>query len=220
MGLMPEYRHGSHSVFEIHLHLVWVTKYRKPVLSGAVGSRVRDPIRGIGGASDVPIIEGHVSKDHVHLLVSITPRVTIRRLVQRLKGKTAYKLLGEFAHLRKGFWGRHVWARGYFCCSGGNVTYDVVPAYVENQGIGQSGDFRVEGSGESLQPAFGRGLEPSSARKTSSRPWAGGLQPGFTRDQDLSPLHRSHRLQAVEHSLSGGFTRQGPTSGGPEAPLR
>ena len=108
---MNEYRHGSHSVFEIHLHLVWVTKYRKPVLAGAVGSRVRDLIREICGASDVLIIKGHVSKDHVHLLVSIPPQVTISRLVQRLKGKTAYKLLGEFAHIRKEFWGRHVWAR-------------------------------------------------------------------------------------------------------------
>ncbi len=145
---MDDDRHGAHSVFEIHLHLVWVTKYRKPVLAGAVGSRVRDLIREICGASDVLIIKGHVSKDHVHLLVSIPPQVTISRLVQRLKGKTAYKLLGEFAHIRKEFWGRHVWARGYFCCSSGNVTDEVVAAYIENQGRGHSGDFRVEGGGE------------------------------------------------------------------------
>jgi putative transposase len=72
---MTEYRHGPHSVFEIHLHLVWVTKYRKPVLAGAVGVRVRDLIREICGASEVLIIKGHVSKDHVHLLVSIPPQV-------------------------------------------------------------------------------------------------------------------------------------------------
>ena len=89
---MVEYRHGAHSVFEIHLHLVWVTKYRKPVLGGSVGVRVRDLIREICGGSDVLIIKGHVSKDHVHLLVSIPPQLTISRLVQRLKGKTAYKL--------------------------------------------------------------------------------------------------------------------------------
>jgi transposase len=90
---MSEYRHGSHSVYAIHLHLVWVTKYRKPVLGGAVGVRVRDLIREICGMSEVLIIKGHVSRDHVHLLVSIPPQVTISRLVQRLKGKTAYKLL-------------------------------------------------------------------------------------------------------------------------------
>jgi putative transposase len=148
IGRMTDYRHGPHSVFEIHLHLVWVTKYRKPVLTGAVGSRVRDLIREICGASDVLIIKGHVSKDHVHLLVSIPPQVTISRLVQRLKGKSAYKLLGEFAHIRKEFWGRHLWARGYFCCSSGNVTDEVVAAYIGHQGRGGSGDFRVEGGDE------------------------------------------------------------------------
>src|SRR3954468_24663961 len=90
---MVEYRHGAHSVFEIHLRLVWVTKYRKPVLGGAVGVRVRDLIREICGGSNVLIIKGHVSKGHVPLLVSIPPQVTISRLVQRPKGETAYKLL-------------------------------------------------------------------------------------------------------------------------------
>jgi putative transposase len=135
-------------MFEFHLHLVWVTKYRKPVLAGAVGVRVRDLIREICGSCDVLIIKGHVSRDHVHLLVSIPPQVTISRLVQRLKGKTTYKLLQEFAHIRKEFWGRHVWARGYFCCGSGNVTDEVVAAYIEAQERGHGGDFCVEGGGE------------------------------------------------------------------------
>ena len=109
---MKEYRRGAHSVFEIHLHLVWVTKYRKRVLAGVVGSRVRELIREICREHEVTIMKGHVGGDHVHLMVSIPPQVTISRLVQWLKGKTSRKLLGEFAHLRKGFWGRHVWARG------------------------------------------------------------------------------------------------------------
>jgi len=142
---MNEYRHGAHSVFEIHLHLVWVTKYRKPVLVGPVGHRVRDLIREICGGLDVHILKGHVSKDHVHLQVSIPPHVTISRLVQRLKGKTAYRMLQEFAPLRKQFWGRHLWARGYFCCSSGNVTDQVVAEYIANQGKPGPGEFRVEG---------------------------------------------------------------------------
>ena len=100
-----------HSVFEIHLHLVWVTKYRKPLLVGLTGHRVRDLIREICGGLDVHILKVHVSKDHVHLLVSIPPQVTISRLVQRLKGKTAYKMLQEFAPLWKQFWGQHLSAR-------------------------------------------------------------------------------------------------------------
>jgi putative transposase len=132
---MNEYRHGAHSVFEIHLHLVWVTKYRKPVLVGPAGHRVRDLIREICGGMGT----------------SIPPQVTISRLVQRLKGKTAYRMLQELAPLRRQFWGRHLWARGYFCCSSGNVTDQVVAESIANQGKPGPGDFRVEG--DDLEPA-------------------------------------------------------------------
>ena len=126
------YRHGAHRVFEIHLRLVWTTKYRKPIMTGEVAMRVRDLIRQVCRDEEVEIMKGHVSRDHVHLLVSIPPHVTISRLVQRLKGKSSHRLLGEFSHLRKHFWGRHVWARGYFCCSSGNVTDEVIANYIEN----------------------------------------------------------------------------------------
>jgi len=144
---MTDYRHGAHSVFEIHLHLVWVTKYRKPVLTEEVAKRVREVVRDECRHEEVEIMGGHVGKDHVHLLVSIPPQVTISRLVQRLKGKSSYVLLGEFAHLRRTFWGRHFWARGYFCCSSGNVTDEVIKAYIANQSHEQDDSFRIEGEG-------------------------------------------------------------------------
>jgi putative transposase len=139
------YRHGAHSVFEIHLHLVWTTKYRKPVMGGEVGLRVREVIRQVCRAEEVDILKGHVSKDHVHLFVSIPPQVTISRLVQRVKGKSSHTLLNEYSHLRKAFWGRHLWARGYFCCSSGNVTDEVIAQYIENQQEEEDAEFRVEG---------------------------------------------------------------------------
>lgn len=142
---MKEYRHGAHTVFEIHLHLVWVTKYRRPALTGEVALRVRDMIREIWGQHEVTIMKGHVGRDHVPLLVSIPPQVTISRLLPWVKGKTAYKLLGEFPHLRKTFWGRHLWARGYFCCSSGNVTDEVIAGYIANQSHDQDEDFKVDG---------------------------------------------------------------------------
>ena len=142
------YRHGSHTVFTIHLHLVWITKYRKKVLVDSVALRVRDMIREICQAEEVDIIKGHVSKDHVHLFVSIPPQVMISRLVQRLKGKTSFKLLNEFSHLRKTYWGRHFWARGYFCCSSGNVTDEMIIQYIENQDAASDDNFKVEGDDE------------------------------------------------------------------------
>ena len=140
---MKEYRHGAHSVFEIHLHLVWITKYRKPVLVGDIGYKTREILREICKNEGVEILKGHVSKDHVHLFVGIPPQVTISRLVQRLKGKSSYKLLQGFESLRRQYWGRHLWARGYFCCSSGNVTDEVIKAYIEGQGQEDS-NFKVE----------------------------------------------------------------------------
>lgn len=139
------YRHGAHTVFEIHLHIVWTTKYRKAVMAGEVGLRVRELIRQICKEHEVEIMRGHVSKDHVHLFVSIPPRVTISRLLMRLKGRTSHHLLMEFPHLRKKFWGRHVWSRGYFCCSSGNVTDEVIKQYIANQDHETDDEFRVEG---------------------------------------------------------------------------
>ena len=139
------YRHGAHSVFEIHVHLVWTTKYRKAILSGEVGLRTRELLRLVCRDENVEILKGHVSRDHVHLFVSIPPQVTISRLVQRLKGKSSHHMLAEFAHLRRTFWGRHLWARGYFCCSSGNVTDEVIKEYIEKQGHEEDIEFRVEG---------------------------------------------------------------------------
>jgi len=147
------YRRGAHTVFEIHLHVVWATKYRKSVLRGDVGLRVRELIRQLCRAEDTDILKGHIAKDHVHLLLSIPPQVTISRLVGRLKGRTSFAVLNEFAHLRKTFWGRHVWARGYFCCSSGNVTDEVIKQYIENQDHEEDGDFRVEGEEDAAAPA-------------------------------------------------------------------
>ena len=147
--MSERYRHGAHTVFEIHLHLVWVTKYRRRVLHGAVGPRVRSLIRQVCGQEDVIILSGHVAADHVHLFVSIPPRVTISRLLQRLKGRTAYKLMQEFPHLRREFWGQHMWARGYFCASSGNVTDEVIAEYIANQQHAGDSDFVVDGEDES-----------------------------------------------------------------------
>ena|SRR3990167_11385730 len=114
-------------------------------MGGEVGVRVRELIRQISRDEDVEILKGHVSKDHVHLFVSIPPQVAVSRFVQRLKGRTSFKLLHEYPGLRKQFWGRHLWARGYFCVSSGNVTDDVVAEYIENQGKEEDADFKVEG---------------------------------------------------------------------------
>ena len=118
---------------------------RGPVLTGEVPFRVRALVREICGEHDIKIMKGHVSKDHVHLLVSIPPQVTISRMMQGLKGRTAYKMMMELPHLKKHYWGQHMWARGYFCCSTGNVTDEIVAEYIANQADNRDDDFKVEG---------------------------------------------------------------------------
>ena len=131
---MKNYRKTSHSIYDLKYHFVWITKYRKPVLVGDVATRVRDLIREICKTMDIEIIKGHVSKDHVHLLLSVPPYHSSSVVMKRIKGKTSRKLLSESRILAKQFWGRHLWARGYFVASSGNVTDEVIAQYIESQG--------------------------------------------------------------------------------------
>ena len=80
----------------------------------------------------VEILAGVVAKDHVHVLVSIPPQLSVSKLVQKLKGKTSYKMPREFESLRKEYWGQKVWARGYFACSTGNVSTEMIAEYIAN----------------------------------------------------------------------------------------
>lgn len=105
-----------------------------------IGERVRELIRGICKENEVEILKGHISKDHVHLFVSVPPHLAISKLVQYLKGKSSYKLLAENKQLSKVFWGRHLWARGYFVATSGNITDEAIMDYIQNQDENQSTD--------------------------------------------------------------------------------
>ena len=137
---MQNYRKGSHTLFDLKYHLVWVTKYRKQVLVGGVAERTRELIREICKSNEVEILKGHVSKDHIHLFVSVPPKLSVSKLMQYLKGKTFHKVLFEFKHLQRQFWGKHIWARGYFAVSSGNVTDEVIMKYIENQDLESEDD--------------------------------------------------------------------------------
>jgi len=130
---MEHYRKNSHSLYDLKIHLVWITKYRKPVLHGEVGHALRDIIRRICEEMDVDIIAGNVRMDHVHLLLSYPPNLCVSKLVQKLKGVSSRKLLQSSKVLQKEYWGRHLWARGYFAVSTGNVTDEIIAEYIKNQ---------------------------------------------------------------------------------------
>jgi putative transposase len=108
--VMQTYKSCSHTRYDIKYHIVWITKYRRPILEGSVADRVRELIRQICMQHEVTIIKGHVSKDHIHILVSTTPKMSISQFVQKIKGTSSHKLFQEYAHLRKQYWGQHLWS--------------------------------------------------------------------------------------------------------------
>ncbi len=139
------YRKTSHVIYECKYHICWLSKYRYPVLAGKVGLRVRELIRQIAVANEVEIITGVVSSDHVHIYVSIPPSLSVSKFVQFVKGATSRKLQMEFDVLRKKYWGQHIWARGYFVATAGNVTEEMIMEYIRKQGEGETreDEFRV-----------------------------------------------------------------------------
>ena len=130
---MENYRTSSHSRFDIKYHFVWVTKYRRKVLTGEVGVRVRDLVREVCLAKEIEILQGSVSGDHVHVLLSCPPTLSPSKIMQYIKGKSSRKLMMEFKHIQKQYWVRHLWARGYFVASSGNVTDEAIAAYTRGQ---------------------------------------------------------------------------------------
>ena len=92
---------------------------------------------------NVNIIKGSIGREHIHLLVSCPPSLSVSKLVQQLKGKTYRTLQMEFKELRKRYWGRHLWASGYFCRSVGTVTKNIIKDYIENQEDEYDENFKI-----------------------------------------------------------------------------
>ena len=130
---MEHYRTGPHSRFDLKYHFVWITKYRKGVLVGEVGIRLRELVREVCRTYEIEILQGSISRDHVHVLLSCPPNLSPSQIMQYIKGKTSRKLLMEFRHLQKQYRGRHLWARGYFVASSGNVTDEAIMEYIRRQ---------------------------------------------------------------------------------------
>ena len=140
---MREYLHRGHTVTDIKYHFVWATKYRYPVLVGEVGHRLRDIVREVCESREITIVKGVVSKDHVHVMALCAPHLSPAQVMRWVKGRSSRKLQMEYPHLRKRYWGQHLWARGYFCASTGSVTEEMIKEYIAQHGKPEQ-DFKVE----------------------------------------------------------------------------
>lgn len=137
---MSRNRSGTHTVYQLHAHIVWSTKYRYGVLKGEIQTRCRDLIRQTCDSMDVIVLKGVVSKDHIHLHISYPPKLSVSEIVRRLKGRSAKILLEEYSELRKRYYGGHFWGIGYGVWSSGNITDEIITEYLEHHRDGPNSD--------------------------------------------------------------------------------
>ena len=126
-----QYNTGKHCVYYHRYHLVWSTKYSYKVLQGDIRLRVRDILRQVCAQNGVEIIKGVLSADHVHMFVSIPPKLAVSDLMRLMKGRSSMLVQRQFPLLKKRYWGKRFWGRGYFSTTNGAITQDVVLQYLE-----------------------------------------------------------------------------------------
>jgi putative transposase len=130
---MGKYKKLSHAIYYCKYHIVWVPKYRYRVLRGGIRESLERDIRGISEWLGCDVEELNVQEDHIHVVVSIPPKVSISEYMGTVKGKTAIKLFKSYPGLRvKPYWGNHFWARGYFVSTVG-IDEQTIRKYVKYQ---------------------------------------------------------------------------------------
>jgi putative transposase len=121
----------SHAVYDTQYHLVWAPKYRKKILTGVVGQRMKELLQEIAQAYDITIEEMEVSQDHVHIFCSFPPRLSITQVVARLKSLSARAIFRAHPQVKKQLWGGEFWEDGYFARTvGDKVTAEVIKKYI------------------------------------------------------------------------------------------
>lgn len=130
---MHDYQTGAHTTHRRRFHIVWIPKYRRRVLHGALASRLRELIQQGAEVNRWLLHELAVQPDHVHLLIQIGPTDSVAEVVQKLKGGTSRKIREEYPELEEFLWGTSLWAEGYFADSVGAANGSVVATYIRDQ---------------------------------------------------------------------------------------
>ncbi len=129
---MSQFKKLSHAIWQCKYHIVWCPKYRFRILEGELGKTVQYLIKQLCGWKKIQIIESNVQVDHIHLLLSIPPKYSVSEVVGFLKGKSAIKIFDMHLELKKRYWGRHFWAKGY-CVSTVGLDEEKIKKYVRWQ---------------------------------------------------------------------------------------
>jgi putative transposase len=137
MGHGHVWRGGRHVVFSLHVHLVFVTKYRRGAIAPDLHERLRGWFESVCSDFEAELLEYGGEDDHVHLLVAYPPKVSVSRLVNSLKGVSARRIRAlNRADVRDKLWGRAFWSPSYCAVSTGGAALDTVRRYIERQRAG------------------------------------------------------------------------------------
>lgn len=135
MANSREIRTGRHCVFELHVHLVFVTKYRRKVLEKSALETLKTIFTELCKDFEAELVEMNGEDDHVHLLVNYPPKVSISKLVNSLKGVSSRLLRKQFPRIERQYYKGGLWSPSYFAGSCGGAPVSVIRSYIENQRI-------------------------------------------------------------------------------------
>lgn len=125
--------HGRGYVYSLQYHIVWTTKYRKPVLVGIIESDVKKYLIETLKSLDMNIIAMETMPDHVHLLVDCKPQLRLSDAIKVLKGNTARWLFLNHPEIKKQLWGGHLWNPSYFVATVSDRSLEQVTDYIDSQ---------------------------------------------------------------------------------------
>ena len=133
MEKSSEIRTGRHCVFNLHVHLVFVTKYRRKVFTKAILDEMLGIFTKVCTDFEAELAEFDGEQDHVHLLVNYPPKVSVSKLVNSLKGVSSRLLRKQFPEVEKRYWKGVLWSPSYFAASCGGAPLSVIRQYIEQQ---------------------------------------------------------------------------------------
>jgi putative transposase len=123
----------AHTRWMCKYHIVFAPKYRRKAIYGQYRESIGQILKELCGYKGVEIIEGHLMVDHVHILVSIPPKISVSSFMGYLKGKSALMIFDKHANLKYKYGNRHFWAEGYYVSTVG-LNEETIKKYIEEQG--------------------------------------------------------------------------------------